>query len=176
MKAKTALGAAIEALRPAVDARTAVLPILNGLSHIQLLEEAFGTERVLGGLAIIQATLTLSGTVRHLAPFTSVTFGELDGRLSERIQALQTALAGTPVKAEAVPDICGRMWEKLVSIGTLAGATVLMRGNLGEIARAPDGAAWLERLLMRNVAIAAANGHAVRPEGKRCLETLRGSA
>ncbi|WP_238384388.1 ketopantoate reductase family protein [Teichococcus vastitatis] len=164
MKAKTALGAAIEALRPAVDARTAVLPILNGLSHIQLLEEAFGTERVLGGLAIIQATLTLSGTVRHLAPFTSVTFGELDGRLSERIQALQTALAGTPVKAEAVPDICGRMWEKLVSIGTLAGATVLMRGNLGEIARAPDGAAWLERLLMRNVAIAAANGHPVRPE------------
>jgi 2-dehydropantoate 2-reductase len=103
------LDAAIEVLQPAVDARTAVLPILNGLSHIQRLEEAFGTERVLGGLAIIQATLTLSGTVRHLAPFTSVTFGELDGRLSERVQALQTALSGTPVKAEAVPDIRGRM-------------------------------------------------------------------
>jgi 2-dehydropantoate 2-reductase len=54
------------------------------------------------------------------------------------------------------------MWEKLVIFGTLATATVLMRANLGEVAAAPGGAAWLERLLRRNAVIAAAHGHPAR--------------
>jgi 2-dehydropantoate 2-reductase len=163
------LDAAIEAIRPAVDARTAVLPLLNGLSHLEALEAAFGPTHVLGGLALVQATLAPGSIVRHLAPFTALTFGELDGRMSERVLALQTAFAGTPIKAEAAPDIRGRMWEKLVQLGTLAAASVLMRANLGEIAHTPEGAAWLERLVRRNAEIAAAHGHPVRPE---VMETM----
>ncbi len=155
---------AIEAVRPAVDGRTAVLPLLNGLSHIDALEAAFGQDRVLGGLAKVQATLTPESVVRHLAPFTALEFGELDGRMSERVLALEAAFARTPVKVEVASNIQGRMWEKLVFLGTLAAATVLMRANLGEIARAPGGGTWLERLIGRNAAIAAAHGHPVRPE------------
>ncbi len=55
------------------------------------------------------------------------------------------------------------MWEKLVFLGSLAAATVLMRANLGEIRSVPGGGAWLERLLERSAAIAAAHGHPVRP-------------
>ena len=155
---------AIEALRPAVDARTAVLPLLNGLAHLDALGAAFGEERVLGGLAKIQATLGPGGVVRHLAPFTALEFGELDGRMSERVLALRAAFARTPVGVEAAPDIRRRMWEKLVFLGALAAATVLMRASLGEVAGAPGGGAWLERLARRNVAIAAAHGQPVRPE------------
>jgi 2-dehydropantoate 2-reductase len=149
------LDTAIETLRPAMDAHAVVLPLLNGMSHLNTLEAAFGPGRVLGGLAIVQATLAPSGMVRHLAPFTSITFGELDGHVSDRVRALEAAFAGTPIKAEGAPNICGRMWEKLVQLGTLAAATVLMRANLGEIASAPGGAEWLERLVMRNAAIAS---------------------
>jgi 2-dehydropantoate 2-reductase len=156
------LDAAIAAIRPAIDERTAVLPLLNGLSHIDTLEAAFGQGRVLGGLAKVQATLTHEGVVRHLAPFTALELGELDGQMTERVLALETAFARTSIKVEAAPDIRGRMWEKLVFLGALAAATVLMRANLGEIVSTPEGSAWLERLIHRNAAIAAAHGHPVR--------------
>jgi 2-dehydropantoate 2-reductase len=157
------LDAAIAALRPAVGETTAVLPLLNGLSHLDTLLAAFGASRVLGGLAKIQATLTADGVVRHLASVQMLEFGELDGAMSERVQALKRAFDTTGIRADAVTDIQGRMWEKLVLIGTLVIATVLMRANLGEIAAA-GGQGWIDRVLERNVAIAAAHGHPVRPK------------
>lgn len=112
----------------------------------------------------VQATLTPEGVVRHLAPFTTLEFGELDGATTERILALEAIFAHTRVKVEAAHDIRGRMWEKLAFLGALAAATVLMRANLGEITSMLGGGVWLERLIERNTAIAAAPGHPVRPE------------
>jgi 2-dehydropantoate 2-reductase len=155
---------AIAAIRPAIDARTAILPLLNGLSHIDTLTEAFGPDRVLGGLAKIQATLTPEGVVRHLNDWRYATFGELDGRMTPRLRALEAAFTPAPgVVAQAVPDILHRLWEKLVHLGTSAAATVLMRAAVGEIARAPGGGDLMVRLLERNAAIAAHHGHPVRP-------------
>lgn len=156
------LDAAIEAIGPAVDARTAILPVLNGLSHIDRLAATFGAERVLGGLAKIQATLAPDGTVRQLNDWRWIQFGERDGSMSERVGAIARAFAQTKgVVAEAVPDIVARMWAKLVHLGTSAAATVLMRANVGEIAASPGGVAFLHRLLDRNAAIAAAAGFPV---------------
>lgn len=156
------LDQAIAALRPAVDARTAILPVLNGLSHLDRLAAAFGPERVLGGLAKIQATLAPDGTVRQLNDWRWITFGERDGTMSGRVHAIEAAFAqARGVVAQAVPDIMGRMWEKLVHLGTSAIGTVLMRANVGEIVRA-GGSPFLHRLLDRNAAIAAAAGFPMR--------------
>jgi 2-dehydropantoate 2-reductase len=154
------LAAAIAAIRPAVDGHTAILPVLNGLSHLATLQAAFGAGAVLGGLAKIQVTLTAEGVVRQLNDWRWLTFGEPDGSMSPRVQAL-AALAGRAegMVATAVPDILQRMWEKLVHLGTSAIGTVLLRANTGEIARAPGGVAFMHRVLERNAAIAAANGH-----------------
>ena len=157
------LADAIAAIRPAVDARTAILPVLNGLSHVGTLQREFGAGAVLGGLAKIQATLAPDGTVRHLNDWRWLTFGEVDGSMTPRVQALADLAARAPgVIAEAVPDIMFRMWEKLVHLGTSAIGTVLMRANTGEIARSPGGAAFMHRLLERNAAIAAYHGHPMR--------------
>lgn len=150
---------AIANIRPAVDGRTAILPVLNGLSHVETLGDAFGHARVLGGLCKIQATLSPEGVVRHLNDWRWLTFGEQGGDMSPRVQAIAAAFA--PAKgmvAQAVPDIGQRMWEKLVHLGTAAIGTVLMRANVGEIVRA-GGAPFLAELLARNAAIAAHHGH-----------------
>ena len=155
---------AIAAIRPAVDARTAILPVLNGLSHIEVLQREFGAGAVLGGLAKIQATLAPDGTVRHMNDWRWLTFGEVDGSMSPRVQGFAEIAARAPgVIAEAVPDILFRMWEKLVHLGTAAIGTVLMRANTGEIARSPGGVAFMHRILERNAAIAAHHGHPMRP-------------
>ncbi|MDB5317878.1 MAG: 2-dehydropantoate 2-reductase [Rhodospirillales bacterium] len=155
---------AINTIRPAVNANTAILPVLNGLAHIESLTEAFGATHVLGGLAKIQATLTHEGTIRHLNDWRYITFGELDGTLSPRALALRDTFATAPgVVAEAVPDVMARLWEKLTHLGTSAIATVLMRANVGEIARSPGGTALMAKILDRNIAIAAHHGYPVRP-------------
>jgi 2-dehydropantoate 2-reductase len=150
---------AIAAIRPAVDGRTAILPVLNGLSHVETLAHAFGAERVLGGLCKIQATLSAKGAVRHLNDWRWLTFGEQDGTMSPRVAAIEAAFA--PAKgmvAQAVPNIRQRMWEKLVHLGSAAIGTVLMRANVGEVVRA-GGAGFLTEVLARNAAIAAHHGH-----------------
>lgn len=157
------LDTAIEAIRPAVEAGAAVLPILNGLVHIDALNAAFGRERVWGGLAKCAATLTPEGVVKHLGDWRWLTFGEQDGRMDGRAAALAEALGKTRgLEAEAVPDIQRRMWEKLVHLGTVAAGTVLMRASVGEIIRA-GGRDFLLTLLERNAAIAAAAGHPMTP-------------
>ena len=153
---------AIAAIRPAMDSRSVILPVLNGLSHLDQLAEAFGAERVLGGLAKIQATLGADGAVRQLNDWRWITFGERDGSMSNRVRAIEAAFVpAVGVVAQAVPDIMARMWEKLVHLGTSAIGTVLMRANVGEIVRA-GGSPFLHRLLERNAAIAAANGFPMR--------------
>jgi 2-dehydropantoate 2-reductase len=153
---------AIAAIAPAVDGRTAILPVLNGIAHLDPLVAAFGADRVLGGLAKIQATLGPDGTVRQLNDWRWITFGERDGALSGRVRAIEAAFAPAKgVVAQAVPDIMARMWEKLVHLGSSAIGTVLLRANVGEIARSPGGVAFLHRVLARNAAIAAARGFPV---------------
>ena len=61
------LDGAIEAIRPAMQEGTAVLPVLNGLAHIDKLQAAFGSENVLGGLAKIQATMAADGLTSGVA-------------------------------------------------------------------------------------------------------------
>ena len=51
------LDSAIAAIRPAVGANTRILPLLNGLKHFDVLDAAFGSEHVLGGLCHISVTL-----------------------------------------------------------------------------------------------------------------------
>jgi 2-dehydropantoate 2-reductase len=153
------LDGAIAAIRPAVEGGACVLPVLNGLSHVDTLTAAFGRDRVWGGLAKCAATLTPDGVVKHLNDWRWLTFGEQDGRMDGRAAAFAAALGKGPgLEAEAVPDIARRMWEKLVHLGTVAAGTVLMRASVGEIVRA-GGQDMLLAILERNAAIAAAHGH-----------------
>lgn len=153
------LDAAIAALRPAVDGRTAILPVLNGLSHLAALDAAFGRAAVLGGLAKIQARLDEEGVVHHLNDWRWLGFGERDAADSPRLRAIAAAFAPCRgLVAEAVPDIAQRMWAKLVHLGTAALGTVLMRAPVGAIVRA-GGAPFLHALLDRHAALAARQGH-----------------
>src|SRR5215813_3532372 len=59
------LQSAIDAIAPAVDAKTCVLPFLNGIAHYDTLDKRFGRERVLGGVAYIGTKLSSGGEVDH---------------------------------------------------------------------------------------------------------------
>jgi 2-dehydropantoate 2-reductase len=157
------LDGAIDTIRPAVARQTAVLPLLNGLSHMERLNKEFGPERVLGGIAKISSTLLPDGTIKHLNDWNSITFGEQDGAMSTRVQALKAAFDKTSAKAEAVHNVTHLMWEKLVHLASLASMTCLMRANVGEIARSPGGIKAMQDMLARNAVIATRAGFPPSP-------------
>jgi 2-dehydropantoate 2-reductase len=164
------LEAAIESIRPAVGANTAVLPLLNGIAHIERLNKEFGRERVLGGLAKIVVALSAEGTIQHLNDWRYIVFGEQDGTMSPRVKALQEAFPKESVVATAVPNILQRMWEKIVHLSTVAGVTTLMRGNVGEIASVPGGTELFKKMLAANAEISGKEGF---PIGEDFLSEYR---
>lgn len=155
------LPSAIAAIGPAVRTGTTVLPLLNGLSHLDTLNSAFGKQSVLGGTAAIHITMLPDGLIKHTNEWCFVTFGEQDGTMSDRVAKLKAAFDASPhVKAAAVPDIVQKMWEKLVMLSTLAAMTTLMRANVGEIVRG-GGAQTMLAMLERNGEIARRSGHPI---------------
>jgi len=154
------LSNAIATIDAFVGPKTAVLPLLNGVAHMDQLNDKFGHGRVLGGVAKIAATLSPDGIIRHLNDWRYITFGEQNGEMSARVEALKAAFDKTSVIASAVPNIMQTMWEKIVHLSTVAGMTCAMRANVGEIARTADGTEMMIQLLERNAEIAAREGHA----------------
>jgi 2-dehydropantoate 2-reductase len=171
------LASTMDSFARAVGPDTAILPFLNGMQHIEALSERFGARHVLGGLAMISATLDGDGIVLHLNETHVLTYGELDGTRSSRMDAIAATFAGAAFDARATNTIVQELWEKWVFIATLGGITSLMRGLVGDIERA--GAAGLAIALLDECsAIAASHGHAVRAsvlERGRGLFTAPGS-
>ncbi len=154
------LASAIETIEPAVSGSTAILPLLNGVAHIDTLNARFGSKNVLGGTAKIQVTLTPESVVRQLNDWQTITFGEQDGSESPRVRELKSLLDRTGVETKLSQNIMRELWLKLVHLSTVAGMTCLMRANLGEIIRTPEGAALLKSFFETNIRIASSAGHA----------------
>jgi len=157
------LEAAMADVAPAVGPATAIIPVLNGLRHIDILTARFGRERVLGGVAAIPATLGPEGQVIHLAPQHDLTFGELGGGISDRVRAIAALCEGANFGAQASADILQNLWEKWTMLATNAGMTCLMRAAIGDIVAAPGGRDTVLAMLAECAAVAAAEGHAPRP-------------
>jgi 2-dehydropantoate 2-reductase len=166
------LDTAIEAIRPGVGPDTAILPLLNGLVHLERLDRAFGPGRVLGGVAYVGAVLLPDGRIRHHNRLSGIAFGERGGGIGERARAIEREFAGTPVSAPANPDIVQEMWEKFVFISAMAGMNCLMRGTIGEIVATEEGAALMTAALAECDAVAAAAGHASRPQARERVEAM----
>jgi 2-dehydropantoate 2-reductase len=136
-----ALAAAMGDMAKAVGPETMILPVLNGMRHIDELIERFGRQTVLGGLCRISTTLDAEGRIVQMSKMHDLAYGELDGTVTPRIQALDAQLQGAGFNAQLRPHIELDMWEKWTMLASLAGVTCLMRGTIGEIEAVHGGAA-----------------------------------
>ena len=153
---------AIKSFAPAVGPQTSVIPLLNGMRHLDVLDGKFGRERVLGGLCAIAVTLNEAREVVQLAPMQSLTFGERDGKLSERVRAIDAIFGSGNFGAVASDHVLHDMWEKWVFLASLAASTSLMRTSLGNILAAPGGKDFVLGILDECKGIATAEGYPPR--------------
>jgi 2-dehydropantoate 2-reductase len=173
------LDGAIDSFAPAVGPATAILPLLNGMRHLDILDVRCGGQAVLGGQCYIAATLDENRTVVHLNTDHELSFGERDGNRSDRIGAIAGEMAGVLFKARASEQILQEMWEKWVFLATLAGGTCLMRATIGDIVASPGGRDFMLGLLAECGTVAQANRHPPREafrERSRAALTAAGSS
>ena len=169
---------AIKSFAPAVGPQTSIIPLLNGMLHLDVLDGKFGRERVLGGLCAIAVTLSDKREVVQLQPMQSLTFGERDGKVSDRVRAIAEVMASGKFGSVASETILQDMWEKWVFLASLAASTCLMRASVGHILGAPGGRDFLLGMLDECTAVAEAEGYAPRApflERTRGMLTTEGS-
>lgn len=167
----------IASFAPAVGSDTAILPLLNGMRHLDDLKSRFNAKNVLGGLCVISATLDAAGAVQHLNDLHALSFGELDGTLSARVEQMRRDFSISTLDSRSSTQIVQEMWEKWVFIASVASLTCLMRASIGDVIAA--GATELGLQLVDECCeIAAANGFAPRApsvERFRAAVTAAGS-
>jgi 2-dehydropantoate 2-reductase len=156
------LAGAIEAIRPAVGESSFVLPLLNGMRHLDELDAEFGASRVLGGTCHISVALAEDGTIRQFGELASVTLGPRVAAQRPAALALHETLK-QGFDARYSDNILAAMWEKWFFIAALASSTCLMRASVGEIVRAVGGPEFMHKLLGECIAISTANGYAPPP-------------
>jgi len=172
------LDAAIDDFAAAVGPETTIIPTLNGMRHLDILEERFGKEPVAGGVCKVAATIDPDGRIVQLAEFQELVYGERDGSVSQRMERLHAFMQGAGFDARLSHSIEYEMWEKWAMLATLGGITCLMRGNIGEVVAAPGGASFILSFLDEVVSVASAVGEAPKPaflEGARKTLTTPGS-
>lgn len=164
------LDAAMTAIEPAVGAHTAILPLLNGIAHLDALDARFGRARVAGGVAHLALTLDEQGDIRHLNASERLIVGARDASQQDAIDSLGSVLGGISPDYVVSAQIEQDMWDKLVFIATLAGSTCLMRASVGDILATRGGLRLIEGLLAEGTAVATACG---RPPSSARLADYR---
>jgi 2-dehydropantoate 2-reductase len=145
---------AVDAIRPAVGPGTAVLSLQNGVDNEAKIDLALGPGHAVGGVAYVFAAIDTPGLIVHTQG-GRIAFGELDGRLTSRMERLREAFGVASIPAEVSPDIRRTLWEKYVYLVAQAGMTALTRSPLGVLRTIPE--TWaMYRLMVEELAALAA--------------------
>src|SRR3954468_22842483 len=99
------LDTAIEDIAPVVGEGTTILPLLNGLAHLETLNERFGRDAVLGGIVRVVCTVAPDGAVFQIKPHASLTFGAQDKQQAERVSQIGRELAAPGFHLDTAGDI-----------------------------------------------------------------------
>jgi 2-dehydropantoate 2-reductase len=173
------LDAALDDLAPAVGPETMILPVLNGMKHVDTLAARFGEKAIVGCVCKVATLVDDQGRIVQLSKLHELAYGELNGSPSPRTDRLDRIMQGAGFDARLSRTIEREMWEKWILLATLGGITCLMRGTIGEIEAAPGGADFSLRFLDEVAAVITAAGH--KPSeaflaGARAMMTQQGSA
>jgi 2-dehydropantoate 2-reductase len=152
------LDAALDDMAPAIGPETMIVPVLNGMRHMDVLASRFGERAVLGGVCKILTTLDGESHIVHLGNFHELIYGELDGSLSTRVRALDQFMRGAGFDARLSGAIGREMWEKWIMLSSLGAITCLMRGSVGQIEAVPGGLDFIHRLFDEAVSVARVAG------------------
>ncbi|MFC6646037.1 ketopantoate reductase family protein [Granulicella cerasi] len=124
---------AVNDLAPAVGDNTLILPLLNGMQHLDKLSARFGAEKVLGGFCRIVGDIAPDGAVWQMTPLNELAYGTLSEAQQARIAAVDATLKNAGFVATLSPEILRDMWGKWILLASLNAINILTRGAIGTV-------------------------------------------
>ncbi|MCM3674328.1 2-dehydropantoate 2-reductase [Peribacillus simplex] len=135
-------------LKVLVEKGAKVLPLLNGLEHVSILQDELGDEAVLGGSAFIIATLDEKGHVIHSNDNHDLIYGPLHPSQKKICDEFEQAAGSAIMKVSRTENILIRMWIKYMFITAFSGVTTASNLPIGTIRRFPETNGLLEKVLV----------------------------
>jgi 2-dehydropantoate 2-reductase len=155
---------AIDAIAPAMGEQSVIVPVLNGVRHIDVLTAKFGAGRVLGGLTTINAALMPDGTIQQSQLRININvIGELDGRPSKRCAAIKAVLEAGGIPVQISDHILAMMWAKFFGFVISATIATLARSRAGAIARSASGPSFVAAVIEECTRVVTAAGYPPSP-------------
>ncbi|MCI0182219.1 ketopantoate reductase family protein [Sulfoacidibacillus ferrooxidans] len=153
------LQAALPQISALVRNGAIVLPLLNGVQHMNILLDAYGSSSVLGGTCYIETTLNPMGDIIHTSSLQHVVFGQIGDGISESfLSQVEDAFRKSTVQVTASSSIMIEMWKKYLFLCTFSAITATTRQPIGVVRADPVTLHFLEDLIAESVSVANANG------------------
>jgi 2-dehydropantoate 2-reductase len=153
-----------EQIRAIVGPQTAVIPLQNGIDAAERMIRILGREPVMGGMAFVTGAIVTPGVIRQTGTYQQMTFGELDGRISERGRRLRDLCEAAGFEGILSTDIMVPVWEKFILLVPLSGLNALTRLPLGTWRDDPDLLDLYEAALRETVSVGLAEGVRLPPD------------
>jgi len=150
--------AAAEQARPMVGPDTGVVSFQNGVDARDLLSAAFGAEHVMGGAALIPASVPAPGVISHDGTIAKLVFGEFGETTSPRAEALAEALASSGIDHQIHPDIEAMLWIKFIFLASMTALNCMTRQTNDAVLGDPDIRALYVDAMHEVAAVAKAQG------------------
>lgn len=153
---------AIEVITPALGTQSAVLPILNGINHIDILQDRFGPNRLLGGVTQFLVNQADDGTIlptSHGSGGQKTYFGEIVGGTSERSRAILNVMRKTMPDVELSEEILKELWNKFSGAASSFAVASLLQVRAGKVAATSAGQNVVSTIFDECAAICEAEGY-----------------
>lgn len=152
---------AAQKVKPLVGPETIVMSLQNGIDAAERIGAVVGMEHMIGGATWIASNVEAPGVIRQISQFRRIVLGELDGRITPRVQAIHDALRETGITVELSENIRKVLWTKFVFIAAVSGVGSLTRLPMGEYRAVPETRAMIVNLMKEVEAVARAQGIAL---------------
>jgi 2-dehydropantoate 2-reductase len=152
---------AAKSIKPLVGPDTVVLSLQNGIDAPERIGAVVGMQPMLGGATWISSAIESPGVIRQVSQFRRVVLGELDGKLTARLQSIHKALEETGITAELSEDILKVLWTKFVFISSASSLGSLTRLPMGEYRSVPETRLMVTSLMQEVAEVARGHGVAL---------------
>lgn len=152
---------AAKAIKPMVGPDTTVVSLQNGIDAAERIGAIVGMEHMVGGATWLSSAIEAPGVIRQISQFRRIVVGELDGRITPRVQALFEVLKGTGATVELSDNIVKVLWTKFLFIASISGVGSITRLGIGDYRAVPETRTVLVSLMHEVEAVARASGTAL---------------
>jgi len=155
---------AAQLAKPLVGPQTTVLSLQNGVDALERIGPVLGSEHMIAGATWLSSAIMAPGIINQISDFRRVVIGEIDGRVTPRVQAVHDAFRGTGVTTEISANIMGVLWTKLVFISAASGFGSLTRLTMAAYRSVPETRSLITTLMRETAAVAAAHQIKLDPD------------